>query len=152
MTADKLSTVAEETYRRYLAALTLFHQAASDATGLSGTEYQASNLLDLEGPITSGELARRLRLTTGATTRVVDRLVKAGIARRQEDPSDRRRALVAHTGYRPAGLDEILARVREPIQEALRNFSAEQLAGVQRYLEIATSAYSDGARTLRSSD
>ncbi|WP_082683669.1 MULTISPECIES: MarR family transcriptional regulator [unclassified Mycobacterium] len=110
--------------------------------------HQASNLLDLEGPITSGELARRLRLTTGATTRVVDRLVKAGLARRQDDPADRRRALVAHTGHRPAGLDEILARVREPIQEALQDFSTEQLAGVQRYLEVATRAYADGARTL----
>lgn len=139
-------------YRRYLLAVTLFHQAAADAVGLSGTDHQASLLLDLEGPLTSGELARRLGLSTGATTRLVDRLIAAGIAERTVDATDRRRALVAHTGRQPPGLDAILTRVRPPIHHALTELTAEQLEGVRRYLAAATAAFSQAARDLHATD
>lgn len=48
-------------------------------------------------PITTGELARRVSLSSGATTRMVDRLVANGHATRVRDPGDRRRVLVTHT-------------------------------------------------------
>ena len=69
-------------YRRYLAAIVGFHLAAADEVGLGATDYQASNVLELDGPLTSGELATRLGLSTGATTRAIDRLETAGYARR----------------------------------------------------------------------
>lgn len=136
-------------YRRYLAALTLFHQAAADSVGLSGTDYQASNLLDLEGPLTSGELARRLGLSFAAASRLVDRLIKDGIARRRLDASDRRRVVVEHTGMLPGDLKGTLERVREPIATALASMTNEQLAGVVAYISAATDAYSESARALR---
>ena len=46
------------------------------------------------GPITAGELARRTGLTTGAITGVVDRLERAGFARRARDPDDRRKVII----------------------------------------------------------
>lgn len=136
-------------YRRYLAAVTLFHQAAADAVGLSGTDYQASNLLDLDGPITSGDLAGRLGMSTGAATRLVDRLVAIGVAIRTEDPADRRRTLVAHSGNLPAALDGVLQRVRLPIQDALAELTPDQRSGVTAYLTVATQTYTVAARTLR---
>lgn len=141
--------VTQGDYRRYLVALTLFHQAAADAAGLYGTDYQASSLLDLDGPMTSGDLANRLGLSTGATSRLVDRLITAGIAKRTEDPADRRRALIAHTGHLPPSMGEMLQKVRPPIQRALADLNAEQLSGVNAYLAAATEAYSTAARTLR---
>jgi DNA-binding MarR family transcriptional regulator len=136
-------------YRRYLAAVTLFHQAAADAVGLSGTDYQASNLLDLDGPMTSGDLARRLALSTGAATRLVDRLIAIGVAIRTEDPSDRRRTLIAHSGRVPANLANVLQRVRAPIEDALAELTPAQRSGVNAYLTAATEAYATTARTLR---
>jgi len=133
----------EAQYRLYLAAVVLFHQAAADRVGLSGTDYQASNLLDLDGPMTNSELARRLRLSTGATTRLVDRLITEGIAERTTDPDDRRRVLVRHTGRMPKGLDQQLAAVREPLGAALAALTPSQLTGVQAYLEAATTAYTE---------
>ncbi|WGW12135.1 MarR family transcriptional regulator [Saxibacter everestensis] len=150
MKADKMprTSPSPRQYRRYLAAITLFHQSAADSAGLSGTDYQASNLLDIDGPMSSGELARRLGLTTGATTRLVDRLVRSGIAERVEDSADRRRALVRHTGKLPTGLAETLDLVREPIGRALDALTPEQREGVSKYLETATGAYSDAARVI----
>lgn len=139
-------------YRRYLAALTLFHQAAADSAGLSGTDYQASNLLDLDGPMTSGELAKRLGLSLAAGSRLVDRLIEAGIARRSHDPSDRRRVLVEHTGTLPGDLGPALERVREPIARALVAMSDEQLSGVATYVKAAADAYSESARSLRDTE
>lgn len=138
-------------YRRYLAALTLFHQAAADSVGLSGTDYQASNLLDLDGPMTSGELARRLGLSLAAGSRLVDRLIDVGIARRAHDPADRRRVVVQHTGALPGDLERTLETVRGPIAAALAAMSGEQLSGIATYIDAASQAYSESARSLRAS-
>ncbi|WP_329037509.1 MarR family transcriptional regulator [Streptomyces sp. NBC_00178] len=45
-------------------------------------------------PLAAGELAERARLTTGGVTGVLNRLEKAGFARRQPVPGDRRRVHV----------------------------------------------------------
>lgn len=138
-------------YRRYLAALTVFHQAAADSVGLSGTDYQASNLLDLDGPMTSGELARRLGLSLAAGSRLVDRLIEVGIARRGQDPADRRRVVVEHTGLLPGDLARTLEGVRDPIAATLATMSSEQLSGVAAYIDAAGQAYLEAARSLGTS-
>ncbi|WP_277212396.1 MarR family winged helix-turn-helix transcriptional regulator [Isoptericola croceus] len=131
------------TYRRYLAAVVRFHLAAADAGGLGATDYQAANLLASEGPLTSGELGRMLRLSPSATTRVVDRLIDAGIAERAADPDDRRRTLVRHTGLLPDGLLDLLGRVQEPIGRAVAGLTDAQREGLEVYLHAATAAYRD---------
>lgn len=143
------SEIEQSDYRRYLAAVTLFHQAAADAVDLSGTDYQAGNLLDLDGPMTSSDLAARIGLSKGATTRLVDRLVALGVAIRTTDATDRRRTLIAHTGHLPANLGRVLERVRAPIHEALAELTPEQRRGVNIYLNAATVAYTAAARSLR---
>ena len=139
----------EETYRRYLAAVVVFHLKAAAASGLGPVDYQASSLLELDGPLTTGALAERLALTSSATTRQVDRLVSAGLARRVQDSGDRRRVVVEHTGHLPAGLQEVLTTVRAPIEGLLGNLSAEQLAGLGQYFAGAGEAYLDAARRIR---
>jgi len=142
---ERLSAV----YRRYLASVVLFHMAAADEVGIGATDYQAWNLLDIDGPMTSGELARRLGLSTGATTRLIDRLEHADAARRIPDPADRRRVLVEGTGHVPARLAEILTAVREPVSAAFLALDAHQLDGLETYLEIAADAYRDASREIR---
>ncbi|WP_226900320.1 MarR family transcriptional regulator [Nonomuraea phyllanthi] len=91
------------TFRHYLSAMVLNSLAAAEAAGLNATDYHALNLLDLTGPLTSGELAVRAGLTTGATTRLIDRLERGGHARRVPDPADRRKVMVESAGT-PEGL------------------------------------------------
>ncbi|WP_407358718.1 MarR family transcriptional regulator [Microbacterium sp. LTA6] len=132
------------TYRRYLASVVLFHLAAADEVGLTGSDYQANSILDLDGPVTSGELARRLGLSTGATTRLIDRLIAGGFARRVADPADRRRVLVTHTGKTPERLDAILADVRDPIGEIIGGMTKSELGALARYFTGAAEAYRAG--------
>src|ERR1700721_3021431 len=60
----------------------LFHYHAAAANGLGITDSKAISTLMQEGPMTAGEIAKRLGLTTGAVTNVIDRLVRAGFVRR----------------------------------------------------------------------
>ncbi|MFI7273768.1 MarR family winged helix-turn-helix transcriptional regulator [Streptomyces sp. NPDC049879] len=136
-------------YRRYVASIVLFHMAAADAVGVGATDYQAWNVLALDGPLTSGELAQRLGLSTGATTRLVDRLTASGAARRVPDPADRRRVLVESTGAVPDRLAEILATVREPIGRALGGLDAAQREGAAAYFRAAADTYRAAAGSLR---
>ncbi len=72
----------------------LFHQAIADRLGMNITDHKCAGILARSGPITAGELARRTGLTTGAITGVIDRLERAGFARRARDPSDRRKVII----------------------------------------------------------
>lgn len=137
------------TYRAYLASVVRFHLAAAEAGGLGPSDYQASSLLDVEGPLTTGQLAERLGLSPSATTRVVDRLIGAGIAERVIDTADRRRTVITHTGYLPAGLSELLDHVRGPIGEAVAALNDDQRDGLLMYFHAATDAYAAATRASR---
>ena len=51
-------------------------------------------MLDWTGPITAGELARRVGITSGAVTGVIDRLGARRVGPPGSDPTDRRRVIV----------------------------------------------------------
>ena len=72
----------------------LFQQAAAAKYGLGITDMKALSALIQEGPMTAGQLAHRLGLTTGAVTSVVDRLERRHFIRREPDPNDRRKVIV----------------------------------------------------------
>jgi DNA-binding MarR family transcriptional regulator len=83
--------------RRSQSATDRFDQAVADAIGLNRTDMRCLDVIDREGPIPAGRLADATGLTTGAITTVLDRLERAGHARRVRDPDDRRRVLVELT-------------------------------------------------------
>ena len=64
---------------------------AAERLGVNRTDLHCLNAIENAGGLTAGELARQAGLTTGAVTGVVDRLERAGLARRVPDPDDRRR-------------------------------------------------------------
>lgn len=140
----------DETYRRYIATVTRFHLAAAEACGLSPTDYQASSLLALDGPMTTGQLADQLALAPWAATRTVDRLIAAGLAQRTGDPTDRRRVVVEHTGTLPDDLATLLDLVRKPLADTIADLTAEQAQGLLLYLQAAERAYGAAARTIAS--
>jgi DNA-binding MarR family transcriptional regulator len=81
------------------------NQRATDAVdellceimGINRTDARCMDILDQHGSMSAGDLAQESRLSTGAITAVIDRLERAGLARRVPDPSDRRRVLVEPT-------------------------------------------------------
>jgi DNA-binding MarR family transcriptional regulator len=72
----------------------LFSQAVADRLGLNPTDVECLDILSRTGPVTAKRLAELAGLTTGGTTFVVDRLERAGYARRAPNPADRRSVLI----------------------------------------------------------
>ncbi|MEV6631895.1 MarR family transcriptional regulator [Actinoplanes sp. NPDC051470] len=116
---------AHEVFRRYLDAVGLNGVALAEAAGLNTTDWYALSVLEQEGPVTSGLLAERTGLTTGATTRLIDRLERAGHARRTADPSDRRRVLVEHVPN--LDIDAIVGPARRHLAAVLESYTPDQL-------------------------
>jgi DNA-binding MarR family transcriptional regulator len=86
-----------ELIRRNQVLTQMLDEAAAEYFGINGTDGRAIDVIDQAGRITAGDLARELRLSTGAVTAIVDRLEAAGYARRVADPDDRRRVLIEVT-------------------------------------------------------
>jgi|SRR4051794_15946039 DNA-binding MarR family transcriptional regulator len=80
--------------RRSQAATDRYDQAVADAIGLNRTDMRCLDVLGMEGPVTAGRLAEATGLSSGAMTTALDRLERAGFARRVRDERDRRRVLV----------------------------------------------------------
>ncbi|MEV4671983.1 MULTISPECIES: MarR family winged helix-turn-helix transcriptional regulator [Actinomadura] len=138
---------ASRTYRRYLSAVMLHGHAGAKACDMGATDLYALNVLELSGAMTPGELGARTGLTTGPTTRLIDRLEKAGYVRRLPSPDDRRKVIVEPIAQ-PARLDEVLAPARRRIGEIIAGYPPEQRAVLFDYFARAARAYQEAAEEL----
>src|SRR5919204_5347290 len=68
-----------------------FDNLAAEVLGVNRTDLHCLNAIENADGLTAGELATETGLTSGAVTGVIDRLERAGYARRVPDPTDRRR-------------------------------------------------------------
>ena len=114
--------------RRSQAATDRFDQAVADAVGLNRTDIRCVDVLDREGPLTAGRLAQAMGLTSGAVTTLVDRLERAGHARRVRDERDRRRVLVELTPEARGLAASFYAPHAEAAQQIYRRYTEDQIA------------------------
>jgi DNA-binding MarR family transcriptional regulator len=84
-----------------------FDNLAADRLGLNRTDLHCINIIENSGGLTAGRLATEAGLTSGAVTGVIDRLERAGYARRVSDPADRRRVKLEVTPKFYARADKI---------------------------------------------
>ena len=136
-------------FRRYLDAVGLHGLAGAEAAGLHATEWYALSLLDLEGALTSGELSARTGLTTGATTRLIDRLESAGHVRRIRAHTDRRRVTVELVPELNLDADTIVEPARRLLGEVLASYRPEQVAILFDYFARAAPAFLAATHDVR---
>ena len=91
--ADELISLA----RAHEAANDAFDEVACQKLGINRTDLRCLNIVDNQGSMTAGRLAELSGLTTAAITSVLDRLERAGYARRVRDQEDRRQVMVELT-------------------------------------------------------
>ena len=96
--------------------------------GVNRTDARCLDILDEHGRMSAGDLAEASRLTTGAITAVIDRLERAGYARRVPDPSDRRRVLVEPTEKAfEASMELMVAPMGELTKPMASRYTDQQL-------------------------
>jgi DNA-binding MarR family transcriptional regulator len=119
--------------RRSQTATDRFDQAVADALGVNRTDMRCLDTIEREGPVPAGRLAEATGLTSGAITTVLDRLERAGFARRVSDPGDRRRVLVELT---PSARERAYAFYQPHMAESERLFARYTREQLELLLEF----------------
>lgn len=121
--------------RRLDLMMSQMHLEMSARLGLSAAELLALAHLSLDGPLGPTDLTRRLHMTTGAMTAMLDRLAERDYVVREPHETDRRRIVVRLT---TSGRDRIFTQVHgmaASVVAASRRLDAEQRRIVGDYIE-----------------
>ncbi|MDY7228966.1 MarR family winged helix-turn-helix transcriptional regulator [Hyalangium rubrum] len=105
----------------------LFSQALADRLGINLTDFKCLSILERTGAVTAGQLAELTGLTSGAVTGLIDRLEKAGFARRVRDPKDRRHVIIEAVPERGSDFEALLGASGRAMAELCAGYSEEQL-------------------------
>lgn len=125
----------------------IFGQSVAIRLGLSESDVDALELLIDSGAATAGKLAELMGLTTGAVTRVVDRLEQAGYVRRISDPADRRRVIVEIVPEKVTSLEAMMASLEQAAEVEAGRYTPEQLATINDFLSrMAALTQTENAR------
>jgi DNA-binding MarR family transcriptional regulator len=112
-----------------------FDEHVAERLGVNRTDLRALDILDQRGPISAGELAEAMHLSSGAITTLVDRLERAGYARRRRDKGDRRRVLVETAPKMQQVGESFYAPLFHGTARLLEGYSDEELAALIEFME-----------------
>jgi DNA-binding MarR family transcriptional regulator len=124
----------EHAVRRASALGVIFGQAVAGNAGLSSSDHECLDFLNLEGRVTAGRLAEVTGLTTGAITGVVDRLEKAGFVRRARDESDRRKVFIEIVPERIAEIGRFYEHLQRSMLQVWSSYSDAELKLLLRFM------------------
>lgn len=121
--------------RRLDIAMSRINVAVAREIGVSLPELLALEHLSDGSGLGPSELARRLQLTTGSVTALVDRLEAGGNAVRAPHPSDRRRVVVRCTRQAAARLNDGLTPLTREVLALAESLSEDERAVVGQFLD-----------------
>jgi DNA-binding MarR family transcriptional regulator len=117
-------------------------RAARDVLGVGSTEISALFYLFTEGTSTPTELAARLQITTASVTELVERLSRAGLARRAPHPHDRRKVVLSLTDAAQRQVGEMFERIAVSTARCTSLLDGDERETVLRFLHDLALAYS----------
>ena len=110
--------------------------AAADAArhGLTLTEFGVMEALYHKGPLLLGEVQRKILVTSGGVTYLVDRLVAKGLVERRRCEKDRRAWYAALTEEGEALIREIFPQHADAVARAVSGLDETEKEGAIRLL------------------
>ncbi|MEV0070136.1 MarR family transcriptional regulator [Amycolatopsis sp. NPDC050768] len=152
----ELATAAALALPRFVSATVRFHTAVADRLGVTPAELHCLQLVHSGATDSPTQLAQLLGMTTGAFTRMLDRMERARLVERAPDPADRRRLRVRALPDRMAELTELYAPLAQRLGERLAGFDRRQLTALVSFLtegesaaDLATQQVDEAARQPR---
>lgn len=103
--------------------------------GLSLSEFETLELLYHKGPQTIQLIGKKVLLTSGSMTYVVDQMVKKGLVRRQSCEADRRATYVEIEEQGTALMKKIFPEHKRLISELFSALSSEQIKDMTENLK-----------------
>jgi DNA-binding MarR family transcriptional regulator len=135
--------------RRFQQGTDMVDQVLCELLGINRTDARCLDMLQIDGRMTAGELAKAAGLSPGAATTAIDRLEEAGYARRIPDPVDRRRVYVEATELSHERAAELMGPMGPRGAERLRDFTPKELEAAARFLEAGAEIQREHAAWLR---
>jgi DNA-binding MarR family transcriptional regulator len=126
------------------AAVGQFQSRSAAERGLTLGDLQALDVLTREGGVCASYLADECGLTPGAVTGMLNRLERAGVARRSRDTSDARRLVIEAVEDRPGS--ECL--MPPTFRRVAASFSDAELKSIRRFLSESAAALRRDAVTF----
>ena len=126
-----------------------FGQTVAIRFGLSESDVEAIEVLLDTGAATAGRLSELMGLSSGAVTRVIDRLEQAGYVRRVTDPADRRRVVVELVPEKMTEMEATMARFGEKSATEIGRYSDAELAVINDFLTRMAAITRDQANAMR---
>jgi len=123
-----------ETLRGWQTDQDLFDEAAASYAGINRTDARCLDIIDRHGPMTAGQVATEVRLTSGAVTAVLDRLEAVGLVRRVRDTVDRRRVMVETTPELARRSAPVFGPLVEEGMREIASYTDEQLEVIDDFL------------------
>jgi DNA-binding MarR family transcriptional regulator len=123
----------EHAVRRSSAQGVIFGQTVASTAGISSSDLECLDFLNLEGRVTAGRLAEVTGLTTGAITGVVDRLEKVGLVRRERDDADRRKVFIVVVPEAAARIGQLYVPMQQVMHRLWNSYSDEELRLLLRF-------------------
>lgn len=148
MNRDRIDSVVRSLRRVNLQG-SLFGQTVAIRFGLSESDIETLETLIDTGASTAGRLADLTGLTSGAVTRVIDRLEQSGYVRRVPDPDDRRKVIVEVVPEKVAAIRSTLDRVATASADEVGRYTDAQLALITEFLGRMEQITRDEAASLR---
>jgi DNA-binding MarR family transcriptional regulator len=124
-------------------------QTVAMRLGLSESDIKALEVLADTHPVTAGRLAELLNLSTGAVTRLLDRLEQAGYVRRTTDASDRRRVVIEAVPERLSAFRDALEPLGEVHAGVVAEYSDQELELIGGFLTRMADAERARAEAVR---
>lgn len=87
--------------------------------------------------MTAGQIAKRLSLTSGAVTSLIDRLERRDMVKRAPDPNDRRKVIVIPNLETLASGENVYRSMGEAFNQLHETYTTEQLEFLVQYLEAS---------------
>jgi MarR family 2-MHQ and catechol resistance regulon transcriptional repressor len=108
---------------------------------ITRTEFAILEVLYHKGPLLLGEVQKKILVTSGGITYLVDRLVEKGLVKREECPEDRRARYAVLTPAGTALIKKIFPQHAVAIERAVSGLTlAEQREAVQLLRKLGLAA------------
>jgi DNA-binding MarR family transcriptional regulator len=108
-------------------------------TDLSPSQLAALATIERHGPLAPSEVAERERIRRPTATRVLARLVEAGLVERIPDPADGRSAIVSVSSEGRALLRRLRRRKTAYLATRIRDLPPQDLSALARATEVLES-------------
>lgn len=122
---------------------TLFQKHVGHSLSVNDTDLAAMEHLMTNGPLTPSDLARRLDISTAATTVVVDRLAALGHVHREPHAHDRRKVIVVPAPASVRAAYETLVPMLEGVATVTARLTPSDRAVVTHFLTDVIGVYRD---------